>query len=267
MADARRMKAVIEYDGTAFVGWQSQINGRAVQDVLERSLYELLREQVRVTGAGRTDAGVHARGQTAHFDTRSALSAETMLRGLNALLPEDVAIRSIAEAPPDFHARYSASSRAYSYTLHRGRSPLRRRVAWQVYARLDDAAARAAAGMLAGTRDFTPFSKRSEETEHGWCHVFESSWSGDGESSRFFIRANRFLYGMVRMIVGGLVEVARGKTTPEEFGAFLERGGRDTRFMLAPPQGLVFESAAYDPEEFLQVKRIMEGLRSAGAVS
>lgn len=265
MADVRRLKAVIEYDGTDFAGWQSQINGRAVQDVLETALRELLQEEIRVTGAGRTDAGVHARGQVAHFDTRGTLSSVVVRRGLNALLPKDVSIRSVEEVATDFHARFSASSRSYSYAIHRGRSPLYRRVSWSIYSRLDDAAAREAAGMLVGTRDFTPFSKRSEDAEHGFCHVFEAVWRGEGEFSRFFIRANRFLYGMVRMIVGALAEVGRGKTSPEEFGAYLERGERGSRFMLAPAQGLVFESVSYDREEFQEVKRIMEQVRGGSA--
>lgn len=253
----RRIKLTIEYDGSDFVGWQSQENGRAVQDVIEQSASSLLQEKIRVIGAGRTDAGVHALGQVAHFDTDSALDEFTIHRGLNALLPADITVHSVKDTDASFHARFSASSRTYSYFMTHQRISLGREQAWLLYYMLDERKIQEALECIKGTHDFTAFSRQSDDVENCYCHVFSARWIASGVSTRFQISANRFLYSMVRLIVGALVDVGRGKIPVEEFRTILESKSRGKIFSLAPAHGLVLESVQYDPEQYAFVKAIM----------
>ncbi|MDT8322887.1 MAG: tRNA pseudouridine(38-40) synthase TruA [Bacteroidota bacterium] len=260
-SQTRRYSIVVEYDGGDFVGWQLQPNGRSVQGVLESALQKLFSTAVRVHGAGRTDAGVHATGQVAHFDIALQLDGDTMVRALNAALPPDITVHEAAQAADDFHARFSASSRSYRYTIAHARNSLHRRTQWMLYAGIDHEAIIEAVPHLQGTHDFTSFSKRVPELEHHYCHVFDVGWENAGEVTRFTIKANRFLQGMVRCLVGGLVQVGRHKLSPRDFAALL--GARDRRRapMLAPPQGLVLTAVNYDAAERATVQGIMEDLR------
>jgi tRNA pseudouridine38-40 synthase len=255
-----RFKLLIEYDGTDFVGWQSQTNGRSVQRTIETALHELFSSEIRLNGAGRTDSGVHARGQVAHFDAETALPPDTIRNALNARLGPDLTIRNAEEVPDDFHARFSASSRRYTYRILTERSSLLRHDHFLCYAELNLQRMEDAAKCLAGTHDFTTMSKFSENAGHCFCHVFSAGWSGEGPVFHFNISANRFLTGMVRAIVGGLVLVGRGKLTVQEFSALLPL--RDRRFtpQLAPPHGLTLEEVKYDPVEFDFIRRIMNEL-------
>ncbi len=261
MVESRRIKLTIEYDGTDFVGWQSQQNGRAVQDVLENAASSLLQEPVRINGAGRTDAGVHARGYVAHFDTNSSLDLSTIHRGLNALLPEDITVHQMAEVDKNFHARFSASSRSYSYTISRRRISLDRKYVWILYYELDEDKIQQAVRLIRGTHDFTSFSKYSNDVEHCYCHVFDAQWDSLDDSFNFTIRSNRFLFGMVRIIVGTLVDVGRGKISLDEFKETFEKKERSALFTVAPVQGLVLESVRYDKNEYELVKKILEELK------
>lgn len=257
-----RYKLTIEYDGSAFVGWQVQNNGRSVQGVLEDAVESVCGVSARVHGAGRTDAGVHASGQVAHVDLASALPPSTLLRALNARLPEDVALHAVEEVEQDFHARFSASSRMYRYTIAHHRCALLRSTRWMLYGNVDHAAIAQAVRVLNGAHDFTGFSKFSPELEHAWCYVFDARWESDGATSVFTIRANRFLHGMVRALVGGLVAVGRGKSSPADFEQILNARDRARTPMLAPPQGLVLTAVAYDAGERALVR---EQMRILGA--
>lgn len=257
MEKGRRYKLTVEYDGSDFVGWQFQTNGLSVQAVIECAASELLQEEIRVIGAGRTDAGVHARGMTAHFDSKADLDINTIHRGLNALLPDDVTIHQVEEVSHDFHARFFASSRTYAYYLVHRRTSLDRYYCSMVYYPLNDEEIHRAVELIQGTHDFTSFSKFSDDVEHCRCHVFEAEWKTSGLRSVFTIRANRFLYGMVRMIVSALIDVGRGKISAAAFKEILERKDRSSVFGLAPAQGLVLESVQYDQEEFELVKRLI----------
>jgi tRNA pseudouridine38-40 synthase len=259
----RRFKLVIEYDGTDFVGWQLQRNGRSVQGELEAALYRLFHRQTRVHGAGRTDAGVHATGQVAHFDLACRLDARTLLRALHAELPPDITIREIGDVTGEFHSRFSASSRSYVYTIVPYRVSLNRRQQWILYADLDHDAIREAVAALRGTHDFTTFSKRVPDIVHHYCHVFDAVWEEGAQQSRFHITANRFLQGMVRALVGGLVHVGRQRMTPSEFAALLTVRDRVRAPMLAPPHGLVLTAVRYDEVEYEIIRAIMDQLRMA----
>ena len=262
MHDPRRFRMTVEYDGTDFVGWQLQPSGRSVQGTLEEGAERLFGSATRVHGAGRTDTGVHARGQVAHFDAATRLDPHTIGRALNAVLPADVSVRDLAVTPADFHARFSASSREYAYSLTQQRTSLHRRDRWIVYARLEHQRIQEAAALLPGTHDFTSFSKFSPTVDHCTCHMYETAWMVREESCVFTLRANRFLKGMVRALVGGLVLVGRGRMTVGQFGDILEAKDRAFTPMLAPPHGLVLTAVNYDPEDFAMMKGIISELRA-----
>jgi len=261
MTDSQRYVMTVEYDGTDFVGWQIQPNSRTVQEILETALADLFGARARVTGAGRTDSGVHAKGQVAHFDASTKLEARVIMAALNARLPDDVTIRLLAQAEPDFHARFSASSRAYEYIISTERSPLRRGYSWHVKGKLDHASIAGTAARLAGARDFIAFSLAGDDDTHRYCHVFEAAWLVAGSEARFSIRANRFLRGMVRALVGGLVQVGRGRLSTDAFFEILESRDRGRMPMTAPPQGLFLVDVRYDADEFARMKVLMAELR------
>jgi len=264
--DHTRFKMLIEYDGTDFVGWQAQSKGRSVQCVIEEALHRVFGQQLRLHGAGRTDAGVHASGQTAHFDIRTRLDPYTIMRALNAHLAGDVTIRQVEIVDNDFHARFSASSREYTYTIAHDRISLERRTRWALYTPIDHRPILEAVMLLEGTHDFTAFSKHVRSLSHHYCHVFNAVWESGEGTSRFTIRANRFLQGMVRCLIGGLVLVGRGKLTPDAFSGILQSCDRARAPMLAPSHGLVLTAVKYDSAERAIVDEIMRQLRSGEAM-
>jgi len=250
----RRIKLILEYDGSRYAGWQVQPNALTVQEVVESAVARILRHDVNVVSAGRTDAGVHARGMCAHFDTDSVMTAEKMKHGINAVLPEDVAVITLEDTDGSFHARYSASSREYSYSIVFGRRPLRRAFSWEVYQPVDIGRISEAARSLEGTKDFFSFSKEREGMRHYYCHVFDSMVEKVEGGIIYRVRANRFLYGMVRALVGTLVDVGRKKRPPEDVELLLARRDRSLCSALAPSCGLVFESVRYDESEYAFVQ-------------
>lgn len=253
----QRYKCTIEYEGTNFVGWQIQKNGRSVQEEIQKALEELFRTETRMIGAGRTDAGVHARGQVAHFDAETDLETWQIRNALNAHMPQDITIRTVDATPPDFHARFSASSRSYSYSIHHQRTSIERHTSWIVYPRLNHEAIQEVVRTLHGLHDFAAFAKQTPGLRNHLCYVFEANWEWSGERSRFFIRANRFLHGMVRCIVGGLISVGRGKLTVTGFREILERKEPTRTPMLAPSHGLTLEEVMYDRDEWEFVSRLL----------
>jgi tRNA pseudouridine38-40 synthase len=241
----RDIKLVIEYDGTAFVGWQTQANGRSVQEEITKVLDQILQEPVNLIGAGRTDSGVHARGQVASFRTSSTLGLGSIYSGLNGILPDDVYIRSVEEAPPGFHARYDARERVYRYFISLKPTAIGRFYQWYVKYDLHLSAMNDVAALILGEHDFESFCKYEADVNHYMCTVLHSAWTQSGETLVYEIRANRFLHGMVRALVGTMVDVGRGYTAAEGFSAIM--GARDRRKagMAAPPQGLFLEEVVY----------------------
>jgi tRNA pseudouridine38-40 synthase len=230
----RRLALIVEYDGAAYAGWQRQPEVPTVQAVIEDALASLTQTPHRITGAGRTDAGVHALGQVAHLDTQSHLPADRIREGLNALLPRDVVIREVCEVAPDFHARRDARLRVYRYAvLARPRpSALLRGYAHHVAEPLDVDAMRAGATGLTGEHDFAAFRILGTGTTSTVCHVRTLRIEQRGDLLVFTAAANRFLRQMVRRIVGVLLAVGRGGQPPESVAATL--ASRDNRRTGAP---------------------------------
>ena len=241
----RNIKLCIEYDGTAYAGWQRQENGRTIQGELQAALKQLLQAAVSVHGAGRTDAGVHARGQVANFKTDTQLQLYEINNGLNALLPDDIIVNTVEDVPLTFHARYSAKERSYSYTITRSPSALMRHYFWYVKYDLHLDAMRWAAASTIGEHDFESFCRAQSDVDHHRCIVTAASWQTDGMVLRFDVRANRFLHGMVRALVGTMVDVGRGYMSLEEFVALFEKKERSEAGMSAPAHGLVLETVTY----------------------
>lgn len=235
-------RLVVEYDGTDFAGWQRQAGGaRTVQGVLEEALAPLARGRVAVIGAGRTDAGVHAAGQVAHARAATRLAAPELWRAWNARLPRDVAIRALAPAPADYHARRAARNKLYAYRLWTGavRSPLRERYAVWQRPPLDVAALRAAAAALVGSHDFASFCAAGGDAHGTVRSIRRAEWIGAlGGELRFEIEGPGFLRHMVRNLVGSLLEVGRGRREPDWIAALLERGDRSLAGPTAPAPGL-----------------------------
>jgi tRNA pseudouridine38-40 synthase len=242
----RNIKLVIEYDGTDFVGWQSQANGRSVQDEITKVLGQVLQESVTLIGSGRTDSGVHARGQVANFRSGTALDVATILNALNGLLPDDICVHSVEEVPERFHARYDAQARVYRYYLSTRRSAVDRRFQWFVKYRLDAEAMNAVASEILGEHDFESFCKYDSEVKHYRCTVSKSQWERTPGMFFYEIRANRFLYGMVRALVGTMVDVGRGFMPRSAFAEILAAKDRSKAGTAAPPHGLFLEEVIYD---------------------
>jgi tRNA pseudouridine38-40 synthase len=242
------VKLTLEYDGTRYVGWQVQPNGPSIQAEVERALATLHGSPRRVIAAGRTDAGVHALGQVASFPEPSPLPLAAYVKGMNALLPGDVAVRSASLEPDTFDARRSARGKRYRYRIVNGptRAPLSRLQSWQVFRPLDLAAMRAAAEPLVGRHDFAAFQAADCESAHAVREVRRLELLAERDELAVVIEATAFVKHMVRNIVGTLVEVGLGRREVASIPALL--GGRDrTRAgRTAPPQGLCLEEVFYE---------------------
>jgi tRNA pseudouridine38-40 synthase len=248
----------LQYDGSAYNGWQVQATGVTIQGLLQGCIYRLTGERVNVIGAGRTDAGVHAIEQVAAFDSGSVLEADVIRRALNALLPPDIRVMDIAEAEKDFHPRYDAQSKRYVYLIANMRQVpvFIHRYVWWVRFPLDADAMRTAAASLIGSHDFSSFrgagcgakspvrsiSCLETERRHDEGFLFARF---QGDFIRVSIEANAFLRHMVRNIVGTLVEVGRGKAGPEGMKDILEARERKAAGPTAPPNGLFLEKVIY----------------------
>ena len=241
----RNIKLLLEYEGTNYAGWQRQENGRTIQGEIESALAQILQEQVSVIGAGRTDAGVHARGQVANFPTETALDLGKIKGGLNSVLPEDIVIHKVEEAASDFHARYSAKERVYSYLISLEPAAMLRNYSWHVKFELDIDLMRQASSKIIGEHDFQSFCRAIAGIDHHRCIVSSTCWRLDGSNLQFTIAANRFLHGMVRALVGTMVDIGRGYTSLDEFTRILSASNRAEAGMSAPPKGLVLEKVVY----------------------
>jgi tRNA pseudouridine38-40 synthase len=242
----RRVIAVIEYDGTDYLGFQLQAEGRTIQGEVERALAEVTRKETRVVGAGRTDAGVHAVGQVISFIPQWKHSLPELQRAMNALLPEDVAVRQMAWVADDFHPRFGAVSREYRYTILNQpvRSPLARRFAYHYLKPLDVEAMTRAAKCLVGSHNFASFG-RPPQGENTGRRVYRAEYTRQDQFIYFDIVANAFLYRMVRSIVGTLLLVGIGKLSQERFEEILQAGDRRRAGPPAPAHGLCLMRVNY----------------------
>jgi len=243
------IKLLLEYDGTNYVGWQVQPTGPSVQAELEKALGQLLQQPAVTVAAGRTDAGVHARGQVVSFNISKSVQLPQILKSLNSLLPKDIVVISMESVPADFDARRSALCRVYRYYLSFRPSAIQRNYCWYVGGfDIDRKLLDACASSVIGELDFTSFCKRNTNVDHFRCTVGMSQWTPNDSGMVYEIRANRFLYGMVRALVGTMVEVARGHRKYQEFAEILNARDRERAGMAAPAKGLFLEEVLY-PEE------------------
>ena len=246
----------LSYDGTGYHGWQVQPNGVSVQEVLQKALSTLLRQPTEVTGAGRTDAGVHASMMVAHFDWPAAhegegceempLDCTQLTYKLNRLLPPDVAVQAVRPVGPEMHARFSATRRTYHYYIHTRKDPFLRGYSWQVNVPLDFALMNEAAQVLLEYSDFTSFSKTGTDVKTNICQLTEARWEQlkPGEW-RFTVSANRFLRNMVRAIVGSLVEVGRHRMTLSQMRHAIEAKDRQRAGESVPGHALYLTNIEY----------------------
>ncbi len=240
----------LSFDGTAYHGWQIQPNAPSVQQTLEEALSTLLRKPTDITGAGRTDTGVHAHMMVAHFDCEQSVDTEQLCYKLNRLLPRDIAVQRVYPVSNELHARFSAYSRTYHYHLHTGKQPFLRHYSWQMFQELDIERMNEAAERLLHYEDFTSFSKVNNDQKTNICHITYARWEAVGpEQWRFTITANRFLRNMVRAIVGTLVEVGRHRLTVENFCRVIERKDRCQAGESVPALGLSLVDVKYPTTE------------------
>ena len=249
-------RLVVSYRGAAYAGWQRQANARTVQGVLEAAVGDLALAagwgagRMPVVGASRTDAGVHARGQAAHVELPAGGLEEALVHAVNHRLPEDVRVLAARPMPPGFHARKHASGKEYAYRLSRARvlSPLDAPFAARVSPAVDVARLAAAAALLPGRHDFSAFALAGGSHGQPFRRIVSAAWEEAGAELRFRIVGEGFLRGMVRALVGTLVEVGLGRRSPEGFAELLAGGARASAGATAPAHGLVLERVDYPPE-------------------
>jgi tRNA pseudouridine38-40 synthase len=251
----RRLRLLLEYDGTDFAGWQIQPGQRSVQGAVEEALREITGETLRIQPAGRTDAGVHARGQVAHVDTGTLLPPPALERALNAVLPRDVAVRTVDEVAADFHARHDATGKIYVYRILNcaAPSPVRARYSWHVRAKLDCVVMAAAAGSILGTHDFSAFRSArggplEDENPRRTLLRLDVTPRSDDEIE-IVAHGRSFLRHMVRNLTGTLVEIGLGKCGPESMAAILVSRDRMKAAPAAPAHGLCLERVLYADDD------------------
>jgi tRNA pseudouridine38-40 synthase len=249
----RTVQLVLHYDGSGFSGWQRQPEQRTVQGVVEQSLERLCGQPVAALGSGRTDAGVHARGQSVGVRVAEKWTADSLRRALNAVLPDDVWVASAFEMRPEFHARFSAIARRYRYyvgTDDEARSPFRRRTEYAFAFPMDRSALTSAAAALCGEHSFRAFAVKdtAPESDSHRCHVAVSRWDDRPGGLVFVIEANRFLHHMVRFLVGTMLDVASGRRPLSDIALLLGASDNMETSAPAPAQGLFLEAVTYPPE-------------------
>ena len=243
----KRIKLTVAYDGTDYCGWQIQPNGITVEEVLNRNLSELTGEEITVTGASRTDSGVHAQGNVAVFDSDTTIPPERIAYAVNRKLPEDIVVIRSEEVPGDWHPRYQETEKTYEYhILNREMpDPVRRRDTYFVSYPLDLEAMRRAAAYLKGEHDFRSFCNVHPDVQDTVRTIYDLDIIRSGDLVTVRIRGNGFLYNMVRIIVGTLVRVGRGFYSPGQVKEILEAKERTSAGVTAPPQGLVLVKIDY----------------------
>lgn len=240
-----RYKIFIEYDGTDYSGWQKQPNACTIEEEIEHALSQILREPVDITGQGRTDAGVHAEAQVAHFDFPEALNKNKLLFGLLGILPRDIAVWDMQEVAPGFHARFDGKARQYRYQIVTRPSPLWNKYAEMVLGKLDTISMQECAEMILGVHNFESFTYSSEEQPGTDCEIFLSEFEFGDPLITYRIKANRFVRHMVRRIIGTMLQVGQGKMTKQQFADLLHNPGKNKNGHGASAKGLILEKVEY----------------------
>lgn len=254
----RSVQLVLHYDGAGFAGWQRQPETRTVQGVLEAALTRLCNRETKATGAGRTDAGVHARGQAVGVVVPESWDAARLRRALNAVLSDDIWVAAAFDMAPRFHARYDAVARRYSYRIgtdEASRSPFRQRYEWRVDDRLDSTVLRDAAEAIRGDHCFRAYAVQgtAPETDDHRCEIGDARWCETDGAITFEISANRFLHHMVRFLVGTMVDAARGRRDPGDVARLLDASDNSETSAPAPAHALVLERVTYPPELYVRL--------------
>lgn len=234
------------YNGKNYFGYQIQPNAISVQEELEKALSTILREEIKTTGAGRTDTGVHAKKIFAHFTTEKVLDHD-FTRRLNSFLPQDISIKRIFQVKDDFHARFDATFRTYEYYISLEKNPFTEESAWQHWRKpLDINKMNEGCKILFEYEDFTSFAKLHTDNKTNLCKMYKAEWEQNGTELKFTVSANRFLRNMVRAIVGTMVEVGSGKIQPEDLRKVIEDKHRNSAGTSAPAHGLYLVDVGYD---------------------
>lgn len=236
----------ISYNGHAYVGWQRQPNGVSIQEVLEDTIALIMQEPVQITGCGRTDSGVHARRYIGHLDLQGLLPTRLVQR-LNRMLPHDIVIHDLFEVAAEAHARFDATCRSYRYYISLGKDPFSPNMAWHYpHTHLvNQDLMQKAATLLLDFHDYAPFCKSNHDAETSLCDLSASSWTFDNERWVYHVEANRFLRGMVRLIVGMCLEVGQGKLSLDEVVASFDEKRQVSRAWSVPPDGLYLDRIDY----------------------
>lgn len=242
---------IVEYDGTAYAGWQRQANAMTVQEKLERAILKLTGEELCVSGASRTDAGVHALGQSAHFDTESRIPADKFSFALNTMLPPDIRVTRSEEVPLEFHARFSTKGKRYRYLFHAAphAGALTRNTHAHVIYPLDVDRMQAEAQDLVGTHDFAAFAASGSVVKDTVRTIYRAEVAASGSEIRLIVEGSGFLYNMVRIIAGTLIGVGSGKLEPGAFRRAIASGDRLDLGITAPAHGLTLMEVFYDPDD------------------
>lgn len=243
--DERNIRLLLEYDGTNYHGWQRQDNALSIQEILENAIKQLTQEKAKTIAAGRTDTGVHARGQVVNFKLKKYLPLHKIQLGLNTNLPSDIVVKKVEEVPKDFHARFDAKKRIYQYFISLERTAIYRNYSWQFFKKLNIEILKRQADLLLGEHDFGAFAKNEVSGENKICRIYKSQWKLENGFLVYRVIANRFLHGMVRTLVGTMTDVARGRFKFEQFDQVLKSRDRTTAGVAAPPHGLFLEEVKY----------------------
>ncbi|MDH6307226.1 tRNA pseudouridine38-40 synthase [Dysgonomonas sp. PFB1-18] len=248
----KRYFIYLAYNGENYNGWQIQPNAPSVQETIEKGLSTILRYPVSIVGAGRTDAGVHARQMFAHFDVEEIENVHQLVFKLNRILPKDIVIYNIMRVKADAHARFDATSRLYRYYVTTAKDPFLHHLKYKIHGNIDMDAMNACANVLFDYIDFTSFSKLHTDVKTNNCEIMQAEWQRQGNDYIFTIKADRFLRNMVRSIVGTLLEAGRGKITPDDFRKIIEAKDRGAAGTSVPGHALFLEEVEYDNDIFIK---------------
>ena len=243
--DRFRYKITIQYDGTRYHGWQIQKNHVTIQSEIEKGIKDFCSQKTSVYGSGRTDSGVHAIGQVAHFDLSEKIEPKIILNALNAKINNDIKIIYCEQVNNDFHARFSAKKRYYTYRLRTNEFLLDHYFTYHS-GPLDFKLLNKASQLVVGEHDFTSFSKNNKKITNRRCIIYDSIWKETGSVLNYHIAGNRFLHHMVRYLVGTMIEIAKNKFSLKSFEELISFPKEDVRIFKAPPEGLILEKVEYE---------------------
>lgn len=241
----RNYKLIIQYDGTNYAGWQIQLNAPSVQGVLQDSISQIINEKINLIGAGRTDSGVHALGQTANFRTESELDLYRFKHSLNSILPRDIAVKTIVEVEENFHARYDAVRRSYIYLISKVKSPFYDKYSWWYHGPINCDNLNLLSEYLIGEKNFTAFSKKASETENKICFIHKIRWKEWKDLVIFYVEADRYLHGMVRTMVGTLLHTLKLNLNIDYLRGVINTKDRESAGEAVPAKGLFLYKVKY----------------------